>query len=75
VTEEFVASVNAMPDRVKEMGIVILAASAEKVTCEWTSRKAECASSASRRIAHSAESVTAGITLGAGEWMIEGISA
>jgi uncharacterized protein (TIGR00369 family) len=35
VTTELVAKVNAMPGWVKEMGIVILAASPEEVRCEW----------------------------------------
>jgi 1,4-dihydroxy-2-naphthoyl-CoA hydrolase len=35
MTEEFVAKVNSMPGWVKEMGIRILTASAEEVTCEW----------------------------------------
>lgn len=36
MTRNFVAEVNAMPGWVKEMGVVILAASPEEVTCEWT---------------------------------------
>ena len=35
VTDELVAMVNAMPGWVKEMGIRILTASADEVTCEW----------------------------------------
>lgn len=35
VADELVATVNAMPGWVKEMGITILAASADEVTCEW----------------------------------------
>jgi 1,4-dihydroxy-2-naphthoyl-CoA hydrolase len=35
MTEEFVAKVNSMPGWVKEMGIRILTASSEEVTCEW----------------------------------------
>jgi 1,4-dihydroxy-2-naphthoyl-CoA hydrolase len=35
VTEDFVAKVNAMPGWVREMGIAILTASADEVTCEW----------------------------------------
>jgi len=35
VTEDFVATLNAMPGWVKEMGIRILTASADEVTCEW----------------------------------------
>ena len=35
VTDEFVAKINAMPGWVKEMGIVILSASPEEVSCEW----------------------------------------
>jgi len=35
VTEDFVAELNAMPGWVKEMGIVILTASPDEVTCEW----------------------------------------
>jgi 1,4-dihydroxy-2-naphthoyl-CoA hydrolase len=35
VTNEFVAKVNAMPGWVREMGIVILAATPEEVSCEW----------------------------------------
>jgi len=35
VTEDFVAELNAMPGWVKEMGIVILTASPNEVTCEW----------------------------------------
>ena len=35
MTDELVATVNAMPGWVKEMGITILTASADEVTCEW----------------------------------------
>ena len=35
MTDDFVAKVNAMPGWVKEMGIVILTASPDEVTCEW----------------------------------------
>ena len=35
MTEDIVARVNAMPGWVKEMGIVILSATPERVTCEW----------------------------------------
>ena len=35
MSEEFVAKVNAMPGWVKEMGIVILTATPEEVSCEW----------------------------------------
>lgn len=35
MTQEFVARVNALSGWVKEMGIVILTATAEEVTCEW----------------------------------------
>jgi uncharacterized protein (TIGR00369 family) len=35
VTDELVAMVNAMPGWVKEMGIRILTASPDEVTCEW----------------------------------------
>jgi len=35
MTTEFVDRVNAMPGWVKEMGIVILTATADEVTCEW----------------------------------------
>jgi 1,4-dihydroxy-2-naphthoyl-CoA hydrolase len=35
VTNELVAMVNAMPGWVKEMGIKILTASPDEVTCEW----------------------------------------
>lgn len=35
MTEEVIAKINAMPGWVKEMGIVILTASAEEVNCEW----------------------------------------
>ena len=35
MTTEFVAMVNALPGWVKEMGIVILTATPEEVTCEW----------------------------------------
>lgn len=35
MTKEFVAEVNAMPGWVSEMGIMILTATAEEVTCEW----------------------------------------
>jgi len=35
VTNEFVAKVNAMPGWVREMGIVILTATPEEVSCEW----------------------------------------
>jgi len=35
MTKEFVASVNALPGWVKEMGIVILTATTEEVSCEW----------------------------------------
>jgi 1,4-dihydroxy-2-naphthoyl-CoA hydrolase len=35
VTDDFAAKVNAMPGWVKEMGIVILTASPDEVTCEW----------------------------------------
>jgi uncharacterized protein (TIGR00369 family) len=35
MTNEFVAMVNALPGWVKEMGITILTATAEEVSCEW----------------------------------------
>jgi len=35
MTREFVAKVNALPGWVKEMGIVMLTATAEEVSCEW----------------------------------------
>jgi 1,4-dihydroxy-2-naphthoyl-CoA hydrolase len=35
VTNDFVAELNAMPGWVKEMGVVILTASPDEVTCEW----------------------------------------
>jgi uncharacterized protein (TIGR00369 family) len=35
VTDELVAAANSMPGWVKEMGIRILTASADEVTCEW----------------------------------------
>ena len=35
MTDDFAAKVNAMPGWVKEMGIVILTASPDEVTCEW----------------------------------------
>ncbi len=35
MTSELVAMVNAMPGWVKEMGITILAASPDEVSCEW----------------------------------------
>ena len=35
MTNEFVAMVNALPGWVKEMGIVILTATPEEVSCEW----------------------------------------
>jgi 1,4-dihydroxy-2-naphthoyl-CoA hydrolase len=35
VTNELVAKVNAMPGWVKEMGIAILTASSDEVSCEW----------------------------------------
>lgn len=35
MSEAFVAKVNAMPGWVKEMGIVILTATPEEVSCEW----------------------------------------
>ena len=35
MSEEFVARVNAMPGWVREMGIVILTATPEEVSCEW----------------------------------------
>ena len=35
MTKEFVAGVNALPGWVKEMGIVILTATSEEVSCEW----------------------------------------
>jgi uncharacterized protein (TIGR00369 family) len=35
VTDELVAMVNAMPGWVKEMGVRILTASPDEVTCEW----------------------------------------
>jgi len=35
VTDNLVAEVNAMPGWVKEMGIAILTASPDEVTCEW----------------------------------------
>jgi uncharacterized protein (TIGR00369 family) len=35
VTDDLVATVNALPGWVKEMGITILSASTEEVTCEW----------------------------------------
>lgn len=35
MTNEFVAAVNALPGWVKEMGIVILTATPEEVSCEW----------------------------------------
>jgi len=38
VTEDFVATLNAMPGWVKEMGIRILTASPDEVTCEWEVR-------------------------------------
>lgn len=35
MTDELVAAANSMPGWVKEMGIRILTASADEVTCEW----------------------------------------
>jgi len=35
MTDEFVATINALPGWVKEMGIVILTATPEEVSCEW----------------------------------------
>jgi len=35
MSKEFVDSVNALPGWVKEMGIVILTATPEEVSCEW----------------------------------------
>jgi 1,4-dihydroxy-2-naphthoyl-CoA hydrolase len=35
VTKDFVAELNAMPGWVREMGIAILTASSDEVTCEW----------------------------------------
>jgi len=35
MTTEFLARVNALPGWVKEMGIVILTATPEEVSCEW----------------------------------------
>jgi 1,4-dihydroxy-2-naphthoyl-CoA hydrolase len=35
MSDEFVARVNAFPGWVKEMGITILTASADEVSCEW----------------------------------------
>jgi uncharacterized protein (TIGR00369 family) len=35
MSEEFVAKVNALPGWVREMGIEILTATPEEVTCEW----------------------------------------
>lgn len=35
MAEEFAAWINELPGWVKEMGIVILSASADEVTCEW----------------------------------------
>lgn len=35
MTEDFLAKLNALPGWVKEMGIVILTASPDEVTCEW----------------------------------------
>ena len=35
MTKDFVAELNAMPGWVKEMGVVILTASPDEVTCEW----------------------------------------
>jgi len=35
MSKEFVDTVNALPGWVKEMGIVILTASSEEVSCEW----------------------------------------
>jgi 1,4-dihydroxy-2-naphthoyl-CoA hydrolase len=35
MTKEFVAMVNALPGWVKEMGIVMLTATPEEVSCEW----------------------------------------
>jgi uncharacterized protein (TIGR00369 family) len=35
MSEEFVTRVNALPGWVREMGIVILTATAEEVSCEW----------------------------------------
>ena len=35
MTTEFVARVNALPGWVKEMGIVMLTATAEEASCEW----------------------------------------
>ena len=35
MTKEFVVTVNALPGWVKEMGIVILTATPEEVSCEW----------------------------------------
>jgi uncharacterized protein (TIGR00369 family) len=39
MTNEFVAMVNALPGWVKEMGIVILTATPEEVSCEWEVRE------------------------------------
>ena len=35
MTDDLVARVNAMPGWVREMGVAILTASADEVTCEW----------------------------------------
>ena len=35
MTTDFVAMINALPGWVKEMGIVLLSASADEVSCEW----------------------------------------
>ena len=35
MTNEFVAMINALPGWVKEMGIVMLTATPEEVSCEW----------------------------------------
>lgn len=35
MTTDFAAMINALPGWVKEMGIVILSATPEEVTCEW----------------------------------------
>ena len=35
MTTDFVSMINALPGWVKEMGVVILTATADEVTCEW----------------------------------------
>ncbi len=35
MTTDFVSMINALPGWVKEMGVVILSATPEEVTCEW----------------------------------------